>query len=353
MVISENLIDFDVIETQKENIQSLPGGRSAKQLAQLLRSALVTTASKEPSLSQSQDLKNQIRQDFDKELLTLDEADDPLEIFDRYIRWTLDAYPSAQATPESGLLPLLERATKAFLTSSIYKNDPRYLKIWLLYIRLFADSPRETYAYLAKQGIGEGLALFYEEFAAWLEGAQRWSQAEEVYAEGLDRDARPTERLLRKFAEFQHRREAKTDQSDGPNSPVLPKIRPALATKTDPFAGTEESDPQARDRAAAAAAASSSSSRPGRPKLSVFADDGEPAPSSSSGSGQAWDNIGSLAERKKENTREAKPWAGEKLDGGKKVAGGLKMSIFRDPVSTAEISCDPNLQKSYDHRTNG
>ena len=332
MAESGDLIDFAVIETQKENIQSLPGGRSAKQLSQLCGPL---SAIKSPPLSQSVELKNQIRQDFEKELLTVAEADDPLEIYDRYVKWTADAYPSAQATPESGLLPLLERATKTFLTSPMYKNDPRYLKMWLLYIRLFADSPRETYAYLAKQGIGEGLALFYEEFAAWLEGAGRWSQAEEVYASGLDMEARPAERLLRKFAEFQHRRDTKPESSDGPSSPALPKIRPALMAKTDPFAGAlEENDPQARDRAAAAGAASSGSSRPGRAKLSVFADGDEPAQSTSSGSGQAWDNIGSLAERKKENIREAKPWAGEKLDGGKKLAGGPKMSIFRDPVSS-------------------
>lgn len=48
-----------------------------------------------------------------------------LIISSRYVKWTLNAYPSAQATTESGLRELLERATKAFITSNDYKNDPR------------------------------------------------------------------------------------------------------------------------------------------------------------------------------------------------------------------------------------
>lgn len=324
MADNGDLIDFTAIETQKENIQSLPGGRSAKNLSAILSPL---AAKKSPPLSDTQNLKDTMAQEFEKELNASDESDDPLDIYDRYIKWTMDAYPTAQATKESPLLPLLERATKTFLTSTHYKSDPRYLKMWLLYIRLFSDAPRETYAFLARHSVGETLALFYEEFAAWLESAGRWAQAEEVYLSGVDKEARPQERLIRKFGEFQHRRETQAQQNDGPTSPALPKVRAALAAKVDPFAGTpEENDPQAHDRAA-------KSTKSASKKLAVFADTEEgPAPGSS-GSNQGWDSIGSLNERKKENTREAKPWAGEKLDGGKRVASGSKLMVFKDQVS--------------------
>jgi checkpoint serine/threonine-protein kinase len=344
MAESGDLISFDAIEIQKENIQSLPGGRSAKQLA-LFCSPLA--AAKSPSLSQSQDLKNRIKQDFEKELAAVDDADDPLDVYDRYIKWTMQAYPSAQATHESNLLPLIEKATKAFLSGTMYKNDPRYLKLWLLYIKLFADSPRETYAFLAKHGVGDGLALYYEEFAAWLESNGRWSQAEEVFATGIDKDARPRERLIRKYAEFQHRHETKTAGDDGPASPALPTMRPALAAKSDPFAAGAESDPQMRDRAEAAAAAARGS-RPARAKMAIFADSEEPARANSSGSG-GWESLGSLADRKKENSREAKPWAGETLDGGKKTSAGPKMTVFRDPVSGLTCQHSPLIDSD---RTN-
>jgi checkpoint serine/threonine-protein kinase len=329
MAADGDLIDFEVIETSKENIQSLPGGRSAKQLSLLLSPSQNHSANNTESLNQSAELKNTIRADFEKELESIEEADDPLEVFDRYVKWTTNAYPTAQATPESGLLPLVERATKSLLGNSTYKNDPRYLKIWLLYIKLFSDSPRETYAFLARHEIGDGLALYYEEFAAWLEAQGCWTQAEEVYCAGVDKEARPKERLLRKYAEFQHRREVKTSDDNGPNSPALPQMRPALAPRTDPFA-VEEADPQA-----GAAPVPARTAKSGRAKMAIFSDD--EAPPAQSGaplapSGPSWDSIGSLADRKKENTREASSWVGEKLDGGKKIAGP-KLSVFKDPVS--------------------
>jgi checkpoint serine/threonine-protein kinase len=330
MAEAGDLIDFDAIETQKENIQSLPGGRSAKQLS-LLCSPLSSKVP--PSLNETSDLRAAARADFEKELETAHDADDPLDIYDRYVKWTLSAYPSASSTPASGLLPLLERATRAFVQSNMYRNDPRYLKLWLLYIHLFSDAPRETYAYLATHGIGAQLALFYEEYAAWLEAQGRWTQAEEVFDAGVDRGAQPGERLIRKYAEFQHRRDARTNagMEEGPKSPALPKIRPALAAKTDSF---EERDPQARDREASAATAASSRPKGHKSKLAIFADgDDAPAKTTAGPSSQGWDNIGSIADRKKENTHEAKPWAGEKLDGGKKLVAGQKMTIFRDPVS--------------------
>jgi checkpoint serine/threonine-protein kinase len=325
---SNDLIDFEVIENQKENIQSLPSGRSAKALAQLFTPPLSSAAGTAPSPSQMQDAHSETRQAFEKELQVIDEADDPLDVYDRYVRWTLDAYPSAQNTPQSQLCPLLERATNAFQSSTHYRNDPRYLKLWLHYIRLFSDAPRETFAYLARHDIGDKLALYYEEFAAWLETAGRWTQADEVYSMGIDKEARPVERLVRKYGEFQHRFESRPQQAVEPTSPALPPMRPALAAKVDPFA-TGPADPQAQSRAHTGA----SSSRSVKPKLAVFSDGDEPPKPSSSRSPNGWDSIGSLADRKKENTPEARSWVGETLKVGKKNTGVQKMAIFKDKVS--------------------
>lgn len=334
MSVPEDLIDFDIIETHKENIQSLPGGRSARALASIF-SPTPFDKNSSPTQSSTRNLNDAIRQEYEKELIAISEYDDPLDIYDRYVKWTLGAYPSAQATPESQLLPLLERATKAFLSSSHYKNDPRYLKLWLHYIRLFSDTPRETFAFLARHNIGEGLALFYEEFAAWLEGAGRWTQAEEVYKLGLEREARPAERLLRKFGEFQHRYEQRPQSGDEPSSPALPTVRPALAVKIDPFAMStpRATDPQATQPQSGIA--TGSTARPGRQKLAIFSDANPTGPATQAAveeSAQGWENIGSLQDRKKENTMEPRPWAGETLKGGKRVTGASKMMVFKDDV---------------------
>ena len=329
MAATEDLIDFDIIETQKENIQSLPQGRSAKALA----SALLFSPTSTPGATRN--LNDAIRQEYELELIAISDSDDPLDIYDRYVKWTLNAYPSAQATPESQLRPLLERATKSFQTVAHYKNDPRYLKLWLNYIRFFSDAPKETFSYLARHNIGEGLALFYEEFAAWLEGAGRWTQAEEVFKLGIEREARPAERLLRKFGEFQHRAEQRPRDADEPLSPALPTVRPALVAKVDPFALSTPTpaDPQAQKLPSTI---SGSSISRGRQKLAIFSDANVPASSTKLTIGdtsKGWDNIGSIQERKKENTVQARPWTGEPLKVGKKLGGPPKMMIFKDEVS--------------------
>ena len=325
MAASDDLIDFNVIESHKENIQALPSGRSAKALAQIYSPPLLGA---NPSPAAIQDANSEKRQQFEREVQNIDEADDPLDVYDRYVKWTLDAYPSAQGTPQSQLCPLLERATRAFQSSQHYKNDPRYLKIWLHYIRLFSDAPREVFVFLARHNIGEGLALYYEEFAAWLENNGRWNQAEEVYKMGLEKEARPAERLLRKFAEFERRNAARPHDAAEPTSPALPAARPVLAAKIDPFASSSPSTaPQQQGR-------STTTKKPKSSKMAIFSDsDDSSRPNSGSGA-KGWDSIGSLADRKKENTREAKPWVGERLTGGKTNGGMEKMMVFKDQVST-------------------
>lgn len=338
MAPSDDLIDFDIIETHKENIQSLPGGRSAKVLASTY--APLSLGSKFASPGYTRNLNDAIREEYEQEILVIADSDDPLDVYDRYVKWTLNAYPSAQATPESQLRPLLERATKAFQTVTHYKNDPRYLKLWLNYIRFFSDAPRETFAYLARHSIGEGLALFYEEFAVWLESAGRWTQAEEVYKLGIERDARPTERLARKFGEFQHRYENRPQDVDEPSSPALPTVRPALAAKVDPFAlsTTRPTDPQAPRSNGFAA---SSTTLGGRQKLAIVSDADAPASDTKGpfgGATKGWDNIGSISDRRKENIMEARPWNGETLKAGKKLNGPPKMMVFKDEVSDSYTS---------------
>ncbi|KAJ3495141.1 hypothetical protein NLG97_g3607 [Lecanicillium saksenae] len=334
MAPPEELINFDVIEGQKENIQSLPGGRSAKKLHALYSPTPLQGLST-PTPTDTKNVNDCIRAEYEAEVQNISESDDPLDVYDRYVRWTLDAYPSAQATPQSQLHILLERATKAFIGSSQYKNDPRYLKLWLHYIQFFADAPRETYMYLSRHGIGESLALYYEEYAAWLEGAGRWAQAEEVYKLGIEREARPVQRLLRKFKEFEERQSQAPEAADAPSSPALPSIRPALAAKVDPFAAAARADPQAPRPTSSA----SGSSKPAKSKLAIFSDaDAKPSALSSRGEGsKGWETIGSLGDRKKENTMEARPWVGETLKaGGKKPAAAAKMAVFRD-TSLAQI----------------
>ncbi|KAF2452277.1 hypothetical protein BDY21DRAFT_375675 [Lineolata rhizophorae] len=360
----EDLISFEVIEDHKENIQSLPSGRSAKALAALYSPRPGSDGSggndagsgpQPPTPADTQTLNEAVRADFEKEVAALDEADDPLDVFDRYVKWTLDAYPSAQSTPASQLLPLLERATRAFLESKQYRNDARYLRLWLHYIRLFSDAPREHFAFLARRGVGEHLALFYEEFAAWFELRGRWAQADEIFRLGVDKQARPVERLVRKYAEFQHRAETRRvpGEEDGrPASPALPVVRPALAPRLDPFAAAEEQqDPQAQRRGLGQSAGGAA--RAGKPKIAIFSDAdggaaaGDKGALAGGGGSKGWETIQSIGERKKENTVEAKPWAGETMRMSKPSVGVPKMMVYKDEtVSNINASKQPSSPSS-------
>merc|ERR1712137_1244969 len=96
----------------------------------------------------------------------------------------------------------------------------------------------------------------------------------------------------------------------------------------DPFAAASPSTPvpQAQPQPKPAGGAP----RSGKAKLAIFSDGDDSSRPASTGSGEGWDSIGSLADRKKENTPEARPWAGETLKVGKKNTGVPKMSIFKD-----------------------
>ncbi|PHH63694.1 hypothetical protein CDD81_5566 [Ophiocordyceps australis] len=327
MAVSEKTVDFEAIERDKENIQSLPGGRSAKKLVELYSQSPVHKTWTRTAEGDTGRVNECIRAEYEAEVQKIGESDDPLDVFDRYVQWTLDAYPSAQATAQSQLHTLLERATKAFIGSAQYKNDLRYLKLWLHYIHFFADAPRETYIFLSRHGIGHSLALFYEEYAAWLEGAGKFCQAEEVYRAGMEREARPVQRLQRKFKEFEARagRRAQEDLDEA-SSPALPTARPALASKADPFGSAAAPAPQQ------SRAGNSASSRPAKSKIEVFCDaDAQPsALGSHDGASRGWETIDSLAARKKENTIEAKPWVGQTLKAGGNKTTASELIVFRD-----------------------
>jgi checkpoint serine/threonine-protein kinase len=97
----------------------------------------------------------------------IDEADDPLALYDRFVKWIFDEYPREHLA-SSGLVELLEEATRRYKDDSSYKGDLRYLKLWTLYASL-VDKPSVVYKFILTNGIGTVYALLYEDYALTLE----------------------------------------------------------------------------------------------------------------------------------------------------------------------------------------
>ncbi len=97
----------------------------------------------------------------------LEEEEDPLSAYHDFVKWTIDNYPN-KLIARSGLLELLEEATRRFKDDSAYKSDLRYLKLWSLFASHVED-PSAIYDFLLANDIGKIYAQVYEEYAASLE----------------------------------------------------------------------------------------------------------------------------------------------------------------------------------------
>ncbi len=127
---------------------------------------------------------------------------DPLETWLDYIKWTKDTFVSGGAKSE--LLPLLEKCTREFHKDDRYKDDIRYLRVWIQYADCLPD-PSDVFSFLMDHDIGQGHSLFYIAYATFCELTRNYAVADSTYQKGIEKKAVPVDRLEQKFSEFQHR----------------------------------------------------------------------------------------------------------------------------------------------------
>jgi hypothetical protein len=151
----DSIPEVPTVDACKENIQPRKNGRSVAALTTLFD---VNPNEREHALTLG-------HAKFGELLDNLEEEDDPLDIYIQYIAWTHQMYPQGGC---DNLLSLLKDATERFKNDTRYKVDPRYLKIWVEYAQWIED-PKEIFLFLIHSGIGQNLALFYEEYAAYYE----------------------------------------------------------------------------------------------------------------------------------------------------------------------------------------
>uniref|UniRef100_A0A8C4T5E9 BUB1 mitotic checkpoint serine/threonine kinase B n=1 Tax=Erpetoichthys calabaricus TaxID=27687 RepID=A0A8C4T5E9_ERPCA len=181
----------DEWELCKENVQPLKQGRTISALQEALSQQEGTSHS--PIHQQQQTFETEIR---------FCNGDDPLDIWDRYIKWTQQVFP--QGGKESNLSTLLERAVTAFKNETKYFGDHRYLSLWIKYAE-FCSQPLDLYSYVHSQGIGTQLAALYISWAEEYESQGNVKRADAIFQEGLKCKAEPFDKLQYHFRNFQAR----------------------------------------------------------------------------------------------------------------------------------------------------
>uniref|UniRef100_A0A8D2MJD7 BUB1 N-terminal domain-containing protein n=1 Tax=Zonotrichia albicollis TaxID=44394 RepID=A0A8D2MJD7_ZONAL len=204
-------------ELSKENVQPLRQGRVMSSLQEAL-------SQQDSSSHTALQLK---KQEFEAEIRFYS-GDDPLDVWERYIKWIEQAFPGGGK--DGNLAALLERAVQALHGQQRYYRDPRYLNLWLKFGDC-CNEPLDLYSYLWSQEIGTALAALYITWAEALEARGSFRKADLIFQQGLQRKAEPLDKLQAHHKQFQARVSRQTllaleDTPDGDNMGLLEVAEP-------------------------------------------------------------------------------------------------------------------------------
>ncbi|XP_005529195.1 PREDICTED: mitotic checkpoint serine/threonine-protein kinase BUB1 beta [Pseudopodoces humilis] len=211
-------------ELSKENVQPLRQGRVMSSLQEAL-------AQQDSSSHTAVQLK---KQEFEAEIRFYS-GDDPLDVWERYIKWTEQAFPGGGK--DGNLAAVLERAVRALHGQQQYYKDPRYLNLWLKFGDC-CNEPLDLYSYLHSQEIGTTLAPLYITWAEALEARGSFRKADLIFQEGLQRKAEPLDKLQAHHKQFQARVSRQTllaleESPDGDNMGLLEIAEPQRSSLAD------------------------------------------------------------------------------------------------------------------------
>ncbi|WIA31182.1 hypothetical protein OEZ86_001187 [Tetradesmus obliquus] len=172
--------------------------------------------------------------------LSVSKRSNEVEKAKKYIKWVQEQFAANGSKAE--LQQVLEAATRSLSGTNRYNNDVRLLRIWVQYADCLPD-PSDVFLHLAERDIGRDHALLYEAYATYLELKGNFQQAELVYQDGINRLAKPTERLKQKLAAFQQRMAKPFPAAAGPSQathlPAYAVSRKENTAKTGQLAGTK------------------------------------------------------------------------------------------------------------------
>ncbi|CAL5383265.1 unnamed protein product [Camellia sinensis] len=286
-------------ELYKENVKPLKRGRNVRLLNDALK-----------SLTDNQ-LKKSLLETRRRLIEAIDEykGDDPLQPWLDCIKWVQEAFPPGG--DGSGLVVIYEQCVRAFWHEDRYKDDLRYLKVWLEYAENCADA-EVIYSFLEANKIGQTHSIFFMSYALHMESKNKIKTANEIFNRGMSRDAQPIEKLKAAYKKFLARSMARpkaTDEDLTENRLPFRSFGTILARGETRAQTTESSDfPRKKlkqDRAHGA-------------PLTIFKDTSTDVslvhqPELSKTDSKSWHGLGGRAERNKENNAIPTKWTSNKI----------------------------------------
>ncbi|KAG8058373.1 hypothetical protein GUJ93_ZPchr0002g26428 [Zizania palustris] len=179
-------------ETFKENVRPLKRGRNVGLLNRALK-AHIDPAQRTALLSARREMI---------EAIDVYRGEDPLKPWLDCIKWVQESFPTGGDC--SGLVVIYEQCVRAFWHDERYKDDLRYLKVWLEYAGNCADC-EVIFRFLEANQIGQGHASYYLSYASVMESKNKLKKANEIFSLGIARKAKPVEKLETTYRTFLQR----------------------------------------------------------------------------------------------------------------------------------------------------
>ncbi|KAI9922386.1 hypothetical protein PsorP6_002457 [Peronosclerospora sorghi] len=177
-------------ETSKENVMPLKRGRNVADLNKALR--------EKESIQTKLQLEDGMK--LKEDAIASYDGDDPLANWLEYVRWLEVKMPEDTRKK----FKVLEKCTRELKDNPRYRNDIRYIRLWIQYADLVSN-PKDIFKYLYQNKIGEHVSLFYIGWAYVLETIANYPQAHKIYLKASQKNAKPQDLLERKYKEFQRR----------------------------------------------------------------------------------------------------------------------------------------------------
>ncbi|KAL1336776.1 hypothetical protein HN51_031184 [Arachis hypogaea] len=154
---------------------------------------------------------------------------DPLLPWLRGIRKMKDSF-APEALKEK-LPVLLQKCAQKFQLDRRYRNDMRYLRVWL-HLMDFVDDPGELLRTMEANHIGTKRCQFYQAYALFYEKSKKYDEAERMYHLGVKNLAEPMDELQKSYDQFLQRMERRKNKRN--NKQEVRGARRALAAKGNP-----------------------------------------------------------------------------------------------------------------------